>query len=233
MDAQQLGRLVFSATLGLTVWAGADPGFAQPIIGIDGAALQSYFDVATSFRKSDSGYGGPGHSGGDGDALLRVTNVGNYEANADGFLCANIYVIGDDQQLQECCSCPVSPDGLLTVSVTNDLISNPLISNTSLSNGSIKVIGSSQDNSACINGFTAGTLRPGDLSSGLRAWINHTETMASNQAPDFKFITSTSSLELRPVAIDDGEGSTVIATECFFAQFFGSGAGICSCGVGS
>jgi hypothetical protein len=43
-----------------------------------------------------------------------------------GTLCALIYVFTADQQLAECCGCPVTPNGLLTLSVTNDLTRNSL-----------------------------------------------------------------------------------------------------------
>lgn len=42
-----------------------------------------------------------------------------------GTTCANLYVFAEDQQLAECCACPVTPDGLVTLSV-RDLTSNPL-----------------------------------------------------------------------------------------------------------
>lgn len=43
-----------------------------------------------------------------------------------GTLCAMFYVFTADQQLAECCGCPVTPNGLRTLSVANDLTSNPL-----------------------------------------------------------------------------------------------------------
>lgn len=43
-----------------------------------------------------------------------------------GTLCAMFYVFTADQQMAECCGCPVTPNGLRTVSVTKDLTSNPL-----------------------------------------------------------------------------------------------------------
>jgi hypothetical protein len=48
------------------------------------------------------------------------------KAPEPGTLCANLYVFAADQQLTECCSCPVTPNGLLTLSVRDDLNSNPL-----------------------------------------------------------------------------------------------------------
>src|SRR6185503_9793276 len=43
-----------------------------------------------------------------------------------GTTCANLYVFAEDQQLAECCACPITPDGLVSLSVRDDLTSNPL-----------------------------------------------------------------------------------------------------------
>jgi hypothetical protein len=58
-----------------------------------------------------------------------------------GTLCALIYVFSADQQLAECCGCPVTPNGLLTLSVTHDLTSNSLTGDT-LHTGVIKILSS-------------------------------------------------------------------------------------------
>ena len=39
---------------------------------------------------------------------------------------ANVYVFAEDQQLIACCSCPLTPNHLKTLSVQKDLISNTL-----------------------------------------------------------------------------------------------------------
>jgi len=62
-------------------------------------ALRTYYDVASSAQVSAGGYGGPGHSGGDGDSLVRIVNEGNFEAITNGrpgALCANFYVFDDE-----------------------------------------------------------------------------------------------------------------------------------------
>jgi len=56
------------------------------------------------------------------DATVRIVNDGN----TDGTLYADIYVFDDSQELQECCGCAVSKDGLLSESVDNNLTANSL-----------------------------------------------------------------------------------------------------------
>ena len=38
----------------------------------------------------------------------------------------NVYTFSPDEQLVSCCSCPLTPNGLASLSVRNDLISNTL-----------------------------------------------------------------------------------------------------------
>jgi hypothetical protein len=195
-----------------------------------------YFDVSSSFVKSESGYGGPGSSGGTGDALLRILNAGNFEALPNGFLCANIFVFDDAQEIHECCSCPVSPNELLTLSTIANLTSNPLFASSSLSLGSIMVVGDGAPPTSCFGAQEAasGAFLGAD---GLRVWLNHTETMASNQPgfkPPFGFITSTSVEHAASVRLDLGEGLKLVS-ECnalVQASSAGITAGICNCGTG-
>src|SRR6202040_4418143 len=53
------------------------------------------------------------------DATVRVINDGN----TGGDLCAAFYVFDDSQEMAECCSCPVSADGLISESVNRYLLS--------------------------------------------------------------------------------------------------------------
>jgi hypothetical protein len=83
-------------------------------------------------------------------------------------LWASIYVFDDSEELTECCSCLVTPDGLLSESVNKNLTANPIrrIVNT---RGVIKVISSSTE--ADVNtGFA-----PNNPVAGLRVWATHIE----------------------------------------------------------
>jgi len=196
-----------------------------------GLALETYYDVASSAQVSGGGYGGPGHSGGDGDALVRIVNVGNFAAalTPPGPLCANIYVFDDIQQLQECCSCLVTADGVRTLSTINDLTKNPAFNGAKMSLGAIKVVGSETFFGTCFSKIAA-ELDPGGLAEGLKAWINHAETIATN-LPPFGFTTSTSVDEFANAPLDVGElEELTINCRQLFAQ--ASGAGVCTCGSG-
>src|ERR1700683_2607783 len=56
------------------------------------------------------------------DATVRLTNPGT----AAGNTCGSIFVFDENQELTECCSCLLTPDGLRTLSVNVDLTSHPL-----------------------------------------------------------------------------------------------------------
>jgi hypothetical protein len=244
--------LFLAAMLGGAVWYGGpgvqvapQPAFAQSIAPVVKYSwetyLLSYFDVATAFVPSTGGYGGPGNSGGTGDALLRVVDSGNWEADStEGRVCANVYVFNDVQELQECCACPLTANSLMTFSVINNLTSNPLNRNESLSAGVIKIVGSNIAG-GCSNtpgGVTAANVNPGILAGGLHAWINHTETMASNQAgfnPPFGFVTSTSVEEFQHSDLDSGElGFLTEGCKAINAadRTGTQSIGICTCGLG-
>ena len=102
------------------------------------------------------------------DATLRIINDGDRGGN----LWASIYVFDDSEELTECCSCKVTPDGLLSESVRKNLTANPL---TSLkpTRGVIKVISSSTE-SDVNTGFAANTPTP-----GLRGWATHIQSVAN------------------------------------------------------
>ena len=195
--------------------------------------LLSYFDVATAFLPSSGGYGGSSHSGGTGDALLRIVDAGNL-ISAQGVtdICANIYVFNDQQEMQECCSCPLTANSLITISVINDLISHPANPSESMSAGVIKIVGSA--GSLCSNApgaVSAATFTT--VAEGLHAWINHTETMFMN-LPPYPITTSTSVEEFAHSALDSGE-LAYLQGDCAFLNGFGKISehpGVCNCGAG-
>ena len=100
------------------------------------------------------------------DATVRIINDGSTGAN----LWASIYVFDDSEELTECCSCLVTPDGLLSESVNNNLTANP-ITGIKPTRGVIKVITSE------VCGPTLGV-----VASGLHAFATHVQKLNSGFA---------------------------------------------------
>jgi hypothetical protein len=139
------------------------------------------------------------------DATLRIINPGSTYAT----LCADIYVFDDSQEMSECCSCSLTPDGIRTLSVDKDLTSNPLTGKT-LTHGAIKIV-----SSMCGD---ASKLKP---TPSMKSWATHIQ--------DSKFTITEG--ESQPAALSAGE-VTALDAGCNAIELEGSGSGICSCGSG-
>jgi hypothetical protein len=149
------------------------------------------------------------------DATVQITNVGTsvgITGDKDGDLCALIYVLEPDQQLTECCGCLVTADGLVTISVNLDLTSNPLTGTTPTS-GDIKIVSSKPTVTGC------NPVMPSPA-AGIRAWATHIQN--GNKTTETAFSDAT---------LSAGELSGLVKG-CNTAITEGSGAGVCSCGLG-
>ena len=143
------------------------------------------------------------------DQWVRIINPGLNGEN----ICADIYVFDDTQELLECCSCPISANGLLTLSLRNDLTANPITSQAP-DKGVIKIVSSS----TCIATSPAPT-------PNLRAWISHYELIVG--------LTSAGSSAYSDASFDRSSLSSYeqsfLGQACAFAQYLGSGKGVCKC----
>ncbi len=69
-----------------------------------------------------------------GDSVINLSNTGENGnsisgpgfGSAAGNVCVNVYSFSPDEQLISCCSCLITPNGLASISVNNDLLSNTL-----------------------------------------------------------------------------------------------------------
>ncbi len=68
-----------------------------------------------------------------GDSVINITNTGFNGAalsgpgfGGTGNICMNVYTFSPDEQLVSCCSCLITPNGLVSLSVKNDLTANTL-----------------------------------------------------------------------------------------------------------
>ncbi|MGA2457355.1 MAG: hypothetical protein ABSF85_07300 [Terriglobales bacterium] len=151
------------------------------------------------------------------DATVRIVNDGN----TDGALYADIYVLDDSQELQECCGCYVSKDGLLSESVDRNLTANSLTGKVN-TRGVIKIMADSTPTG--WNGTTAVK-----STAGLRVSATHVQSLAA--AGGTYSLTETNANDAN---LGSAEKSG-IPEECGFVTgtegegALGSGKGVCSC----
>lgn len=149
------------------------------------------------------------------DETMRLDDPGTASS---GNVCAYIAVFDSNQEMSECCGCLLTPDGLRTFSINNDLTSNPL-TGVKLQTGVIKVIGGKPHNNTCPlpgQANSTPTLEP-----GIRGWVTHVQN--SNFS-----VTETASQD---ATLSSAEISR-LGNECYAITLDGSGSGICSCGTG-
>ena len=146
------------------------------------------------------------------DQTVRVVNDGDTGAN----LWASFYVFDDSQEMQECCSCAVSADGLTSESVKNNLAGNPLTGQLK-TRGVIKVI------SSCVAANEAADFQ-NTPAPGLRLWSTHIQRYSPTAGA---FYTTESRVA------DSNLGSSekyMLETLCLYINLLGGGhQGICSC----
>jgi Bacterial Ig-like domain (group 2) len=182
----QVGSTNVEASLGAAQTSGTL--IVQPLLAV------TYFDASSG-----------------SDSAIRITNPGT---TGQG-LCTMIYVFDSDQQMSECCGCLVSPDGLLSLSLRNNLLNNPLTGVTSIA-GTVMLVSAQQP---ATGGCNASSITPAGT---VLAWATHlpqsaSGTMSSAEVP---FSVSVLSTTL----------SSSLQAECLFIQQLGSGQGVCSCG---
>ena len=154
------------------------------------------------------------------DQVVNITNPGvqgSPLSSNEGALCANLYVFAADQQLTECCAFPITADGLLTLSINNDLTGNPLTS-VSPSSGVVKLVSSAK----------TGACDPTSIDhrwqhrAGSGSWGTH----LVQTTPGTLFTTETA---FAPAPLSATEAEFLPYT-CRFVQYLGSGKGVCTAG---
>ncbi len=162
----------------------------------------------------DVGYFTNANAAGAPSARLRLTNDG-YDSAAP--LCANLYVFDTQGEMAECCSCQITPDGYLDLTVNSSLVGNMLDHGTRPTRGIIKEVSSFVPPS--------GTCDPTEESpeNGIKGWLTHIQKGAT--AGTFS-ITET---PLTDASLSREELSFNLELTCFFVHWLGFPTGVCSC----
>ena len=168
-----------------------------------------------------------------GDSVVNITNTGangaglgfGTSAAVTGAICVNVYVYDPSEEVVSCCSCPVTPNGLVSLSAKGDLIINPLTRGTPTSIV-IKLLATAPVGGSCNNSaLLAGTPT---LVPGMAAWGTTLHANTSAAAGTYS-VTETA---FTPSTLSAGELAR-LAYGCGVVANVGSGFGVCnSCRLG-
>ncbi len=147
---------------------------------------------------------------------VRIINTGQIGSPIDvgtrhGTVCANIYVFDANQEMLECCSCPITANGLLTMDVAAQLLNQPLTGVTPDA-GVVKVVADTGCNPTSVTS---------PVPHALAACIVKILDKASP-----KLVESC----LAPAPLQNQEAA-FLGNACSFVLYLGSGKGLCACGL--
>jgi len=159
------------------------------------------------------------------DGTVHIVNPGTAIKSLDpdgkpttGSLCADVYVLNNDEQVVECCGCSLSPDSERTLSINTNLLGNPVNHGNVTADGVIKVVSDHP---------VAGICRPDQEgtvpTAGLRAWATHIQAKPSTWVETEE--------EFSAAPLSDNE-LLWLQLQCSAIYTSGSGKGKCSCGTG-
>ena len=206
---------------GIAAWSSTDPNIASVSSGGLVSAVQ--LGVTTILAQSNGLTGSAQITVVPLVAVSYFSRVNSVASGIDGTirlanpdatsLCAMVYVFDQNQELNECCGCSVSGNGMRTLSLLNDLTANTLTGKNPQA-GEIKVVPSDPaQNPQCDPSASAPT-------GVILAWGTNAQVPGA--------VTET---EYARVPLSDGEESFLVNL-CSFLKQLGGGHGICSCGSG-
>jgi hypothetical protein len=153
------------------------------------------------------------------DSTTRIVNPGTQGtpiAPQHGTICADIYVFDSTQEMLECCSCPITANGILELSLLNDLMQNPLTGFPAPNSGVIKIVSDNRAN--CNETSPAPTPE-------LLSWQTHVQQPVTGT-----FVTTEDQFQRAFLTQDE---LAFLGQACAFVQYLGSGKGVCQCGAAS
>ena len=155
------------------------------------------------------------------DSVTRIVNPGTQGTPIGpdhGTICADIYMFDSTQEMLECCHCPITANGVLQLSLLNDLMQDPLTGFPAPNDGVIKIV---SDDGANCNEQAPRPVRK------LLAWQTHIQEPTTGT-----FVTTEDHFLEAPLTYtrDSHTGELdFLGQACSFVQYLGSGKGVCNC----
>ncbi len=135
-----------------------------------------------------------------GDSTIYMTNSGargaglaaGLSASTTGAICANVYAFSPDNELLGCCTCSVTPNGLVILSSKQDLINTAYEPKSKLSTSLLVKLYATIPNGGSCNSGAADNSAP--AAPGLHAWGTSIQIGAEGKpdpVTDGAFLTAT------------------------------------------
>ena len=165
-------------------------------------------------------------------SVINITNTGASSTSAfavqNGDMCVSVYAFSPDEQMVSCCSCLVTPNGLVNLSVKRDLTANaltPIVASSTV----VELVATRRTGSAACDPGTFSTAE--QLADGMVAWgtsLHALPVTAGTPAGSYGLAETPFSKGTLT-----GDHLNRLAQICSFMRANGSGYGICkSCRVG-
>ena len=176
------------------------------------------------------------------DTYFNVTNGDNIVSlinpatTGSTDVCAMIYVFDDDEEMTECCGCPLSPQMLLTLSVDNNLNNNP--TDTQLfggrQSGPIEAVSAApnphlQGSAGINNGSGCSVGQSGACNDGCDPTQNPGYNPSQQVKGYIAHYAGTVNVSFNTASDPDPTTLTYLEEECGSLVGNESGSGICSC----
>ena len=192
------------------------PDVSQGSLKPPGTFILGYYDLGEPLAFNGSGVG---------DNLLRLVNP----TDANGNLCAMIYVFDDQEEMGECCGCPITPNQLAQFSVANDLTSNWQVAGRDSLSGVFEVVPAPPNHLICnINGCT--TICDPTIgyvpTPNLVGYITHNQSLPTSAHSS---VTSLTEVSLFDSGAPDAVELQLLVSDCNSLVKNGTGHGICNC----
>jgi hypothetical protein len=166
----------------------------------------------------------------DGASMTTTTiQAATNSLAVSGSLCVNAYAFAADEEILSCCSCPLTPNGLVSLSVQRDLLNNTLTGRAAPTSIVIKLVATAPPaagvgTTANPCGTSASLVTVGNLVPGMVAWGTSLHANTSSVG------TATYALTETPFTVADPSAAELarLANTCAFIQAQGSTFGICN-----
>jgi hypothetical protein len=236
-----------------TLRRGSTGGGATVTGALPGQVLWTYYETTEDFTLCNSTTADSDgcNVGGNGDNIIRLINPngaanGNLAGAKEQPVCAMIYVFDDDEEMGECCGCPLTSAQLATFSVefnlTNDwgLTGGPEAGDHS--NGAIAIVAAAPNTVACLgaggdgacNGGCDPTNVPGysvTTASNLLGSVTHNQQVQEGGTGSSGFTSGLTEIGLFDDAGGDPTNLIYLQTQCGALIGNGSRGGICNCPI--